>query len=97
MKKFLIISLFISVIAMVSCSDRVSYQKDNTTRGNSSRAVTEDVRVLEGDYFDSNFELLSYEEVDNVVSIYIVRDKETTREYIITTGTQSISMIERVK
>lgn len=97
MKKFLIISLFISVIAMVSCSARVSYQKDNTTRGNSSRAVTDDVRVLEGDYFDSNFELLSYEEVDNVVSIYIVKDKETNREYIITTGTQSISMIERVK
>lgn len=97
MKKFLIIILFISVIAMVSCSDRVSYQKDNTTRGNSSRAVTDDVRVLEGDYFDSNFELLSYEEVDNVVSIYIVKDKETNREYIITTGTQSISMIERVK
>ena len=82
---------------MVSCGDSVSYQKDNTTRGNSSRAVTDDVRVLEGHYFDSNFELLSYEEVDNVVSIYIVKDKETNREYIITTGTQSISMIERIK
>lgn len=98
MRKLLITSLLcISTIFMVSCGDSVSYQKDNTTRGNFSRAVTDDVRVLEGDYFDSNFELLSYEEVDNVVSIYIVKDKETNREYIITTGTQSISMIERIK
>lgn len=98
MRKLLITSLLcISTIFMVSCGDGVSYQKDNTTRGNFSHAVTDDVRVLEGDYFDSNFELLSYEEVDNVVSIYIVKDKETNREYIITTGTQSISMIERIK
>ena len=89
--------LCISTIFMVSCGDSVSYQKDNTTRGNSSRAVTDDVRMLEGDYFDSSFELLSYEELDNTVSIYIVNDKETNKEYIITTGIQCISIVERIK
>lgn len=82
---------------MVSCGDGVSYQKNNTTRGDSSRAVTDDMRMLEGDYFDSSFELLSYEELDNTVSIYIVKDKETNREYIITTGIQCISIVERIK
>lgn len=82
---------------MVSCGDGVSYQKNNTTRGDSSRAVTDDVRMLEGDYFDSSFELLSYEELDNTVSIYIVKDKETNKEYIITTGIQCISTVERIK
>lgn len=82
---------------MVSCGDGVSYQKNNTTRGDSSRAVTDDVRMLEGDYFDSSFELLSYEELDNTVSIYIVNDKETNKEYIITTGIQCISIVERIK
>lgn len=82
---------------MVSCGDGVSYQKNNTTRGDSSRAVTDDVRMLEGDYFDSSFELLSYEELDNTVSIYIVKDKETNKEYIITTGIQCISIVERIK
>lgn len=82
---------------MVSCGDGVSYQKNNTTRGDSSRAVTDDMRMLEGDYFDSSFELLSYEELDNTVSIYIVKDKETNKEYIITTGIQCISIVERIK
>lgn len=86
-----------STIFMVSCGDSLSYQKNNTTRADSSHAVTDDVRTLEGDYFDSSFELLSYEQLDTVVSIYIVKDKETNREYIITTGTQSISMVERIK
>lgn len=89
--------LCISTIFMVSCGDGVSYQKNNTTRGDSSRAVTDDMRMLEGDYFDSSFELLSYEELDNTVSIYIVKDKETNREYIITTGIQCISIVERIK
>lgn len=89
--------LCISTIFMVSCGDGVSYQKNNTTRGDSSRAVTDDVRMLEGDYFDSSFELLSYEELDNTVSIYIVNDKETNKEYIITTGIQCISIVERIK
>lgn len=98
MRKLLITSLLcISTIFMVSCGDGVSYQKNNTTRGDSSRAVTDDVRMLEGDYFDSSFELVSYEELDNTVSIYIVKDKETNKEYIITTGIQCISMIERIK
>lgn len=98
MRKLLITSLLcISTIFMVSCGDGVSYQKNNTTRGDSSRAVTDDMRMLEGDYFDSSFELLSYEELDNTVSIYIVKDKETNREYIITTGIQCISIVERIK
>lgn len=98
MRKLLITSLLcISTIFMVSCGDGVSYQKNNTTRGDSSRAVTDDVRMLEGDYFDSSFELLSYEELDNTVSIYIVKDKETNKEYIITTGIQCISTVERIK
>lgn len=98
MRKLLITSLLcISTIFMVSCGDGVSYQKNNTTRGDSSRAVTDDVRMLEGDYFDSSFELLSYEELDNTVSIYIVNDKETNKEYIITTGIQCISIVERIK
>lgn len=98
MRKLLITSLLcISTIFMVSCGDGVSYQKNNTTRGDSSRAVTDDVRMLEGDYFDSSFELLSYEELDNTVSIYIVKDKETNKEYIITTGIQCISIVERIK
>lgn len=100
MRKLLITSLLcISTISLVSCSDSVSYQKNNTTRGDSSRAVTDDVRVLEGDYFDSSFELLSYEEIDTVVSIYIIRDKETKKEYIITKNNSSggVSIIERVK
>lgn len=72
--------------------------KRTTLRGgDSSRAVTDDVRMLEGDYFDSSFELLSYEELDNTVSIYIVNDKETNKEYIITTGIQCISIVERIK
>lgn len=98
MRKLLITSLLcISTIFMVSCGDGVSYQKNNTTRGDSSRAVTDDVRMLEGDYFDSSFELVSYEELDNTVSIYIVKDKETNKEYIITTGIQCISIVERIK
>lgn len=98
MRKLLITSLLcISTIFMVSCGDGVSYQKNNTTRGDSSRAVTDDMRMLEGDYFDSSFELLSYEELDNTVSIYIVKDKETNKEYIITTGIQCISIVERIK
>ena len=98
MRKLLITSLLcISTIFMVSCGDGVSYQKNNTTRRDSSRAVTDDVRMLEGDYFDSSFELLSYEELDNTVSIYIVNDKETNKEYIITTGIQCISIVERIK
>lgn len=98
MRKLLITSLLcISTIFMVSCGDGVSYQKNNTTRGDSSRAVTDDVRMLEGDYFDSSFELLSYEELDNTVSIYIVNDKETNKEYIITTGIQCIPVVERIK
>lgn len=98
MRKLLITSLLcISTTFMVSCGDGVSYQKNNTTRGDSSRAVTDDVRMLEGDYFDSSFELLSYEELDNTVSIYIVNDKETNKEYIITTGIQCISIVERIK
>lgn len=98
MRKLLITSLLcISTIFMVSCGDGVSYQKNNTTRGDSSRAVTDDMRMLEGDYFDSSFELLSYEELDNTVSIYIVKDKETNKEYIITTGIQCISTVERIK
>ena len=98
MRKLLITSLLcISTIFMVSCGNGVSYQKNNTTRGDSSRAVTDDMRMLEGDYFDSSFELLSYEELDNTVSIYIVKDKETNKEYIITTGIQCISIVERIK
>ena len=54
--------------------------KRTTLRGgDSSRAVTDDVRMLEGDYFDSSFDWLSYEELDNTVSIYIVKDKETNK------------------
>lgn len=96
LKKILTSIMCLGILGMVSCSDGVSYQKINDTYADSSKAVTDDVRALEGNYFESYFELLSFEDVDGSISLYVVRDKETGNEYIITTGSRgSIAIIER--
>ena len=95
-KKILISIMCLGVLGMVSCGDGASYQKINDTYADSSRAITDDARTLEGDYFESYFELLSFEKVDGAIALYVVRDKETGNEYIITTGSHgSIAIIER--
>lgn len=96
LKKILISIMCLGVLGMVSCGDGVSYQKVNDTYADSSKAVTDDARTLEGNYFESCFELLSFEDVDGSISLYVVRDKETGNEYIITTGSRgTIAIIER--
>lgn len=95
-KKILVSIICLGMLGMVSCGDGKSYQKVNDTYGDSSSAITDDARVLEGDYFESYFELLSYERVDGGVNLYVVRDKETGNEYIITTGSRgTIAIVER--
>ena len=86
-KKILVSIICLGMLGMVGCNDGKSYQDINDTYGDSSRAITDDVRTLEGNYFESYFELLSFD---------VVRDKETGNEYIRTTGSRgSIAIIER--
>lgn len=95
-KKILVSIMCLGVLEMVSCSGGKSYQQVNDTYADSSKAITDDARVLEGDYFESCFELLSFEDIDGGVSLYVVKDKETGNEYIITTGSRgTIAIIER--
>ena len=94
-KKILVSIICLGMLGMVSCGDGVSYQKVNDTYADSSKAITDDARTLEGNYFESCFELLSFEDVDGGVSLYVVKDKETGNEYIITTGSRGIAITER--
>lgn len=95
-KKILVSIMCLGMLGMVSCGEGKSYQEVNDTYGDSSRAITEDVRTLEGNYFESYFELLSFEKVDDAIALYVIRDKETGNEYIITTGSRgTIAIIER--
>lgn len=95
-KKILVSIICLGMLGMVGCNDGKSYQEINDTYGDSSRAITDDVRTLEGNYFESYFELLSFEKVDGAIALYVIRDKETGNEYIITTGNHgSIAIIER--
>lgn len=95
-KKILVSIMCLGMLGMVSCGEEKSYQEVNDTYGDSSRAITDDARTLEGNYFESYFELLSFEKVDGAIALYVIRDKETGNEYIITTGSRgTIAIIER--
>ena len=95
MKKVLISILCMSIIFLgVGCSQKKSY---NTTSCDDASANTDDIRTLTGDTFNSSFELVSYEDIDSVTSLYVVRDKTTKKEYIIAKCGYGISIIERTR
>ena len=101
MKKRLIgilLTLGITTNILTGCAEdnKKSY---NTTKYDDNKAMTTDIRELpEGKEFDSSFELLSYENVDENLAIYVVRNKNNNKKYMITTYDEiyrgGISVIE---
>lgn len=88
MKKLLISILCMGMMFLgTGCS-----KSDDSTRKNSYDAI-----ISTDNTFDSSFELVSHDKLDNVTSIYVVKDKTTNKEYIIIKCRYAVSITERIE
>ena len=88
MKKLLISVLCMGMMFLgTGCS-----KSDDNTRKNSY-----DDRISTDNTFGSSFELVSHDKLDNVTSIYVVKDKITNKEYIIIKCRYAVSITERIE
>ena len=84
MKKKLLLILCgtLCILSLCGCgnSNKKTY---NSTISSEDRSNSKDSRVLIDGELPSNFELISCENVDKYLIIYIVKDRQSELEYII--------------
>ena len=93
MKKKLLLVLCgtLCILSLCGCGKK-SYNDNSKFDRNSS----EDLRENKDGIMNTNFELLSCEDVDRTTRLYIVRDKDTRKEYIIAKCCDGVSITERL-